>query len=69
MLNVKYENSMKYCALHTGDFFLYQNDPYIVTDRAQHESDEPTAINLVTGRTHELASDTLIKKITPTLVI
>ena len=69
MLSVKYENSVKYCALHTGDYFLYQNDPYIVTDRVQHESDDPTAINLITGRTHELVSDTIVKKINPTLVI
>lgn len=69
MLYVKYENEVKYCSLHTGDYFLYLNDPYIVTDRLQHESDDPTAINLTSGRTYELASDTIVKKINPTLVI
>ena len=69
MLSMKYDDEVKYCGLHTGDYFLYQNEPYIVTDRVQHNSDDPSAVNLVSGRTFELSSNTVVRRINPTLVI
>lgn len=69
-MKTRYGNRKYYKNLTTGDFFIYEDELFIVTDRPQaHDSMLATAINLTNGLTWEIDGLDRVLHVDPTITL
>ena len=70
-MKTRYGNRKYYKNLTTGDFFIYEDELFIVTDRPQAHNDHAlkTAVNLTSGLTWEIDAFDKVLHVDPTIAI